>query len=356
MNKPNQQVQTYKPKLDMQSILPLMEEAKLQSSNLSYERLESMLFKYHEYPAKYRKLIWRFILRLPLNKEAFQNIMNKGIHPAFEDLKDKYPIKPLSLFNRLIRILSGIAFWSPVFAQVSYLPQLMFPFAKVIEYDDNVLFEIVLSLLLQWCSGWFVSYPLPPAEYLKLISDLITNVDLPLQEMLESKGFRMIDTVWPMLSNFFTNVLNEKDWLCMMDYLITFYHRPMLLPCLCVSYLKYFKPTISKLKDHNELSIFIHQFNALCMNKVMEIALKMLPTAEKLCEYKADRIPLCKDQYPVFTEYRPSMIHSGEALKDMIATKAEEDCRVQAEHNDAQTKKRELAKKILLLLNQSEAQ
>jgi hypothetical protein len=353
MPMPNQPIKTIKPTIDIASIKPLMQEANISSLKLSYDKLEGMLRKFREYPAKYRKLIWRFILNLPLNKEAFQNILAKGVHPAFANLKEEYPIKPLSLYNKLLRMLSALAYWSPAFAQIQYLPQLIFPFTKILEYDDMISFEVIMSVIMQWCSSWFSSYPLPPENYLKIINDTLVADDPSTLQAIMSKGFRISDIAWPILCNFFTNIMNEKDWLVMMDHVITYYHRPLLLPCICAAYIKYFKNTISKMLDINQLSIFLHQFNPMNLMKILDDAMAMLPISEKMCQFTADRIPLPKEQYPLFTDYRPTMLLNGASMKDILIAQSNDGLREQEAKQDMQTKKRDLAKKILLLLNGS---
>lgn len=76
-------------------------------TKFTYENLVKMLKNYGEYPEKYRGLIWRYLLNLPLNKEAYGNLLDRGVHPAFEKLKDRYPIESNAIYNRLVRTLSG---------------------------------------------------------------------------------------------------------------------------------------------------------------------------------------------------------------------------------------------------------
>jgi hypothetical protein len=54
------------------------------------------------------------------------------------------------MINKLARICSALAHWSPLFAEVEYLPDIVFPFLKIIKADDLVLFEVVMSFLMQF--------------------------------------------------------------------------------------------------------------------------------------------------------------------------------------------------------------
>jgi len=113
------------------------------------------LFEVGGYPSNERTLIWKHLLELPLNKENFEALLLKGPHPAYEHLYQKYPIEPISLYERFIRILSTLAHWCEFLTKVDFFPALVFPFVKSIENDDLVIFEITVSLLMHWSKEWF---------------------------------------------------------------------------------------------------------------------------------------------------------------------------------------------------------
>lgn len=110
-----------------------------------YEKLNNILKNFNEYPEKYRVLIWRFLLTLPLNKPNFESYLKKDIHPAFLTLQDRFPVKSAYKYNKLVRILSALTAWCPIFAEVDYVPKIVYPFVRVIQNDDLVLFETVMS-------------------------------------------------------------------------------------------------------------------------------------------------------------------------------------------------------------------
>ena len=107
-----------------------------------------MLKQFGEFPEKYRVLTWRFLLDLPLNKDSFQVYTRKGVHPVFKHLYKKYPIGQHRLYNKLVRTLSCLGSWCPIFYDVEYLPQIVFPFIKVIPNDDLLVFETVMALIV----------------------------------------------------------------------------------------------------------------------------------------------------------------------------------------------------------------
>ena len=85
-------------------------------------KLRRLLKQYGSLPEKYRTLTWKFLLKLPSNKTAFQGLLSRGIHPAFKDLHKRLSVASYRQYNKLVRILSALAHWSPVFVDVSYMP------------------------------------------------------------------------------------------------------------------------------------------------------------------------------------------------------------------------------------------
>jgi len=91
------------------------------------------------------------MLELPLNKSSFESYLKTGVNPAFNILGEKFPIKSSYKFNKLVWLLSALAAWCPVFAEIDYLPKLVYPFVWLIQNDDLVLFEVVMSFFTQFC-------------------------------------------------------------------------------------------------------------------------------------------------------------------------------------------------------------
>ena len=142
-----------KPHIIESNFQPLYDIAQidLNQSMLKFDKLSNILNSFGEYPDKYRTLIWRFLLSLPLNKTALESYLKRGIHPAFKNLDQRFSVKSTHLYNKLLRILSALAHWCPIFAEVSYLPHIVFPFVQKIQNDDLVLFEVLVSFFMQHC-------------------------------------------------------------------------------------------------------------------------------------------------------------------------------------------------------------
>jgi len=45
--------------------------------------------------------------------------VNRGVHGAFENLSDTYPIQNRKVFDRLQALCSQLAHWAPILAEVS---------------------------------------------------------------------------------------------------------------------------------------------------------------------------------------------------------------------------------------------
>ena len=67
-------------------------------------------------------------------------------------------------------MLSALAHWSPIFAEVDYLPALAFPFVRLFEGDDECAsFELVAAVLLNWARRWFEFWPHAPVTLLRQV-------------------------------------------------------------------------------------------------------------------------------------------------------------------------------------------
>ena len=94
-------------------------------------KLLSVLKVNGQFPERHRTLIWRILLRLPENTDAYSDLVRRGVHPAYKRLSDRYPLRSRRIFTRLQAVCSQLAHWAPVLAEASYLPQVVFPFVIV---------------------------------------------------------------------------------------------------------------------------------------------------------------------------------------------------------------------------------
>ena len=292
-------------------------------TRVNLKRLQGLLRSYGEYPSKYRLLIWKFLLRLPENNTAFSSLLCKGTHSAFLRLHEKYPIQSQRLFRRLLRVVSALAYWSPVFGEVPYLPALVFPFVKVCTTDDMAAFEIALSVILHWGQEWLQTFPHPPLRILTVFEDHLAEHDPALYDHLVKHKVNAQVYAWNLIRTLFTEVFSRDEWLRLFDHIFTHAATPSLLYVAVYAYLVYFRSSILSAADAFTIEALFHQQNAIEMNAFIKLMYKLQPSCSfdmlfvspvKNTPGKASSTageepntprywPLPRGQYPAFHSY-----------------------------------------------------
>uniref|UniRef100_A0A8C3WUQ8 TBC1 domain family member 31 n=1 Tax=Catagonus wagneri TaxID=51154 RepID=A0A8C3WUQ8_9CETA len=204
------------------------------SDGLNKKRLQVLLKGYGEYPTKYRMFIWRSLLQLPENHTAFSNLIDKGIHGAFLNLQKTYPIKSRKLLRVLQRTLSALAHWSTIFSDTPYLPLLAFPFVKLFQNNQLICFEVVATLIINWCQHWFEYFPNPPINILSMIENVLAFHDKELLRHFIDHDITSQLYAWPLLETVFSEVLTREEWLKLFDNV--FSNHPSFLLMTVVAY------------------------------------------------------------------------------------------------------------------------
>ncbi|XP_054008028.1 TBC1 domain family member 31 [Hylaeus anthracinus] len=214
----------------LQCVRQLMEQ------ELHIERLIPILKEFGEYPEAYRVLIWSTILRLPGNRNAYSALANKAANASFtsELLKD-YPLANRSKKTLLSTIINCLIQWCPLLTQCSLLPNLVFPFLMVFQKDPLLGFELILSILLNYCQKWFEYHPLPPLNVLGIIENILLHADPSLLNIFCERGITSSEYAWPLLKTAMSEILSDTEWLILWDYLISF-QRPSLLLMSVIAY------------------------------------------------------------------------------------------------------------------------
>lgn len=239
------------------------------------KRLTSSLKCNGCYPRKYRVLVWRFLLRLPRNEDAFRSLVRKGKHASFSRLRDEYPLKDDRTFRRLHRVLSALAFWCPVFGEISYLPAIVYPFVKIFRENDLAAFEASMSVMLHWCGDYLFNLPNPPAAILSALRQEVERRDPQLYDHFVRHRVTAEVYGWSLLKTIFTEVLNEDEWMCLWDHLITLSDTPQLLVVAVLAYLSYFRVALLAAPDRFSIEQFFHQQNALDIQKFVQLLLNI---------------------------------------------------------------------------------
>uniref|UniRef100_A0A8D0GB26 TBC1 domain family member 31 n=1 Tax=Sphenodon punctatus TaxID=8508 RepID=A0A8D0GB26_SPHPU len=130
---------------------------------LNKKRLQALLKGFGEYPTKYRMFVWRSLLQLPENHLTFSSLLDKGTHPAFAHLQNKYPIK------------------------------------------------------INWCQHWFEYFPNPPINVLSMVENILAHHDKELLQHLMNFSVTSQIYAWPLLETMFSEVLTREEWLKVFD-------------------------------------------------------------------------------------------------------------------------------------------
>ncbi|XP_022358098.1 TBC1 domain family member 31 isoform X2 [Enhydra lutris kenyoni] len=274
------------------------------SDGLNKKRLQILLKGYGEYPTKYRMFIWRSLLQLPENHTAFSSLEDKGVHVAFLNLHKKYPIRSRKLLRVLQRTLSALAHWSAIFSDTPYLPLLAFPFVKLFQNNQLICFEVVATLIINWCQHWFEYFPNPPINILSMIENVLAFHDRELLQHYIAHDITSQLYAWPLLETVFSEVLTREEWLKLFDNV--FSNHPSFLLMTVVAYNICSRAPLLNCSLKDDFEYFFHHRNNLDISVVIREVYRLMDATP------ADVHPngmlhvfaaLTKGQYPVFNQY-----------------------------------------------------
>lgn len=286
---------------------------------LNEDRLANILEEFGQFPDKYRSLVWRFLLRLPENREAFSVLAEQDIHKSFSRLEETVPMIDAAAMQRLKRICSAFAFYSPLFTECEFLPQLCLPFVRVFRADGLHAFECLLALVLNFFSDWFEFHPHPPFHYLRMCESILKALDPELFHHLSrisGDGHQFGQTLWwPLLSTTFSGALSSREWLRWMDHLML--HRDdRFFVAFVMAWTIYFKSSLLSAKSLSDLQFFASKRNPCSLEHILLSAAALYQKLKamlagssalalgnsKLLGKKFEVISPGK-QYPIFNQY-----------------------------------------------------
>ncbi|XP_059692082.1 TBC1 domain family member 31 isoform X1 [Gavia stellata] len=271
---------------------------------LNKKRLQALLKGFGEYPAKYRMFVWRSLLQLPENHLAFSSLIDKGTHSAFVNIQNEYPIKSRKLLRVLQRTLSALAHWSAIFAETPYIPLLAFPFVKLFQNNQLVCFEVVATVVVNFCQHWFEYFPNPPVNVLSMMENVLAHHDKELLQHLIKYSVTSQVYAWPLLETLFSEVLTREEWLKVFDNI--FSNHPSYFLMIAVAYITCSRAPLLHCNQTADFEYFFHHRNNLDINVVIKEAYHLMEATpldihpQRMLD---DFIPLTKGQYPVFNKY-----------------------------------------------------
>ncbi|XP_071410000.1 TBC1 domain family member 31 isoform X3 [Pithys albifrons albifrons] len=271
---------------------------------LNKKRLQALLKGFGEYPAKYRMFVWRSLLQLPENHLAFSSLIDKGIHSAFVNIQNKYPIKSRKLLRVLQRTLSALAHWAAIFAETPYMPLLAFPFVKLFQNNPLICFEVVATVVVNFCQHWFEYFPNPPVNVLSMMENVLAHHDKELLQHLIKCNVTSQVYAWPLLETLLSEVLTREEWLKVFDNI--FSNHPSYFLMIIVAYIICSRAPLLQCNQAVDFEYFFHHRNNLDITAVIKEAYRLMEATppdihpQRMLE---DFIPLTKGQYPVFNKY-----------------------------------------------------
>ncbi|CAL8248434.1 unnamed protein product [Lota lota] len=284
-------------------------------AGLNKKRLVALLQAFGEYPAKYRMFVWRSLLCLPENHAAYSSLTDKGLHSAYLSLHNKYPIKSHKLQRGLQRVLSALAHWAAIFGETEYLPLVAFPFVKLFQNNPLLCFEVVATVIVNWCQHWFEYFPNPPLNVLSMAENVLAHHDQELLQHLVDCGITSQLYIWPLLETLFSEVLTRDEWLRLFDNV--FSNHPCFLLMACVAYATCCRAPLLLCSHKQDFEYFFHHRNNLDMGAMVQEAYRLMASTPASIHPRAllaDFSPLTRGQYPVFNHYPEVIVqyHSQE--------------------------------------------
>ncbi|NXQ15775.1 TBC31 protein, partial [Peucedramus taeniatus] len=282
---------------------------------LNKKRLQALLKGFGEYPAKYRMFVWRSLLQLPENHLAFSSLVDRGIHSAFVNIQKDYPIKSGKLLRVLQRTLSALAHWSAIFAETPYIPLLAFPFVKLFQNNQLICFEVVATVVVNFCQHWFEYFPNPPLNVLGMMENVLAHHDKELLQHLIKYNVTSQAYAWPLLETLLSEVLTREEWLKAFDNI--FSNHPSYFLMIVVAYVICSRAPLLHCSQAADFEYFFHHRNNVDINVVIKEAYHLMeatPLDIHPQHMLDDFTPLTKGQYPVFNKY-PVFIVNYQAQK-----------------------------------------
>ncbi|NXL25648.1 TBC31 protein, partial [Setophaga kirtlandii] len=282
---------------------------------LNKKRLQALLKGFGEYPAKYRMFVWRSLLQLPENHLAFSSLIDRGIHSAFVNIQKEYPIKSGKLLRVLQRTLSALAHWSAIFAETPYMPLLAFPFVKLFQNNQLICFEVVATVVVNFCQHWFEYFPNPPINVLGMMENVLAHHDKELLQHLIKYNVTSQVYAWPLLETLLSEVLTREEWLKAFDNI--FSNHPSYFLMIVIAYVICSRAPLLHCNQAADFEYFFHHRNNVDINVVIKEAYHLMETTpldihpQQMLD---DFTPLTKGQYPVFNKY-PMFIVNYQAQK-----------------------------------------
>ncbi len=178
---------------------------------LTTPKLKGYLETYGAFPAKYRPIIWKYLLNTPRDDTQFKVLSSKI--PHFESMK------------RADKVHSCLAQWNDLFSKElnSMIQSFVAPFLgiKVFRADERSTFECIASILCKYASHWFHEFPSPPTDVLLASFLILDEVSNGLCVHFKRHSFSFEEVFWRLSTNALSTILGKEDWQVAWDHILT---------------------------------------------------------------------------------------------------------------------------------------
>jgi Rab-GTPase-TBC domain len=276
-------------------------------------RLLAILREYGEYPSTYRQMMWKALLQLPENCEAFATLLNKDLYPSVSNYDKRFSLVDHKAHSSLKQIISCLAYWSNLFGNVKYLPKFVFPFIKMSRGDLLFCFEVIATILLNHSQLWFEFMPLQvPYNYLNLVENVLMEMDRKLCEYYKSKGITSQFYALPLIESAFSEVLDESQWLVLWDHVIS--NESFFLIFVIAAYNSALRTTIMRNDNIDTIKQMFFEQNYVNMKVMLRKAytfMEKCPSAIHPKHFMTSFMPLTRGNYQKFEHYPKNLINAN---------------------------------------------
>ncbi|XP_052643169.1 TBC1 domain family member 31 isoform X2 [Harpia harpyja] len=242
-------------------------------------------------------------------------LLKLQVNTSLENKENKLPgglnkkrlralLKGFGEYPAKYRTLSALAHWSAIFAETPYIPLLAFPFVKLFQNNQLICFEVVATVVVNFCQHWFEYFPNPPVNVLSMLENVLAHHDKELLQHLITYSVTSQVYAWPLLETLFSEVLTREEWLKVFDNI--FSNHPSYFLMIVVAYIICSRAPLLHCNQTADFEYFFHHRNNLDINVVIKEAYHLMeatPPDIHPQHMLDDFIPLTKGQYPVFNKY-----------------------------------------------------
>ncbi|KAJ7338104.1 hypothetical protein JRQ81_010679 [Phrynocephalus forsythii] len=185
-----------------------------------------------------------------------------------------------------------------------YIPLLAFPFVKLFQNNQLVCFEVVATVIVNWCQHWFEFFPNPPINVLSMVENLLAHHDKELLQHFMNYNVTSQVYAWPLLETMFSEVLTREEWLKMFDNI--FSNHPSYFLMVVAAYIICSRAPLLQCDQKEDFEYFFHHRNNLDISVVVKEAYHLMdctPAEIHPRRMLEDFVPLTKGQYPIFNKY-----------------------------------------------------